>query len=166
MLFRSETVLFDADPQMVSKAKKTHEETMARLAEKGKISGEKAASTLSLIQYASSPGDFADCGLVIEAIVENLDIKQKLFNDLEKIVDQHCILGTNTSSLSVTSIASVCNHPHRVIGIHFFNPAPLMPLVEIIKGLATHPSVEIKTKEIIDALGKSPVLAKIGRAHV
>ena len=97
---------------------------------------------------------------MIEAIVENLDIKQKLFNDLEKIVDQHCILGTNTSSLSVTSIASVCNHPHRVIGIHFFNPAPLMPLVEIIKGLATHPSVEIKTKEIIDALGKSPVLAR------
>ncbi|MCX6274263.1 MAG: 3-hydroxyacyl-CoA dehydrogenase NAD-binding domain-containing protein [Bacteroidetes bacterium] len=155
-----ETLLFDADPQMVSKAKKGHSETMSKLVEKGKISKEVADKTLSHLKYIASPGEFSECGLVIEAIIENLDIKQKLFNDIEKIVDEDCILGTNTSSLSVTSIASVCNKPERVIGIHFFNPAPLMPLVEIVKGVTTIDTTEKKTKEIIDALGKSSVLAK------
>src|SRR5437868_7880702 len=101
--------------------------------------------------------EFSEYGLVIEAIVENLDIKQKLFNDIEKIVEKDCILATNTSSLSVTSIASICNQPERVIGIHFFNPAPLMPLVEIISGLATDKSIEKKTKEIIDGMSKTTV---------
>lgn len=155
-----ETLLFDADPQMVAKAKKGHIETMSKLVEKGKISREIADKTLSQLRYIASPGEFSECGLVIEAIIENLDIKQKIFNDIEKIVDEDCILGTNTSSLSVTSIASVCNRPERVIGIHFFNPAPLMPLVEIVKGITTDPATEKKTKEIIDALGKSSVLAK------
>ena len=155
-----ETLLFDADPQMVSKAKKGHNETMSKLVEKGKISKEIADKTLANLRYIASPGEFSECGLVIEAIIENLDIKQKLFNDIEKIVDEDCILGTNTSSLSVTSIASVCNKPERVIGIHFFNPAPLMPLVEIVKGITTESATEKKTKEIIDALGKSSVLAK------
>ena len=155
-----ETLLLDADPQMVAKAKKGLSETMSKLVEKGKISRVTADKTLSLISYPGAPNDFSDCDLVIEAIVENLDIKRKLFNDLEKIVGEDCILGTNTSSLSVTSIASVCNRPGRVIGIHFFNPAPVMPLVEIIKGIATDPGVEARTKEIIDGLGKKTVLAK------
>lgn len=155
-----ETLLFDADPQMVSKAKKGHSETMSKLVEKGKISREIADKILSQIRYIASPGEFSECGLLIEAIVENKDIKQKLFNDIEKIVDDDCIIGTNTSSLSVTSIASVCNKPERVIGIHFFNPAPLMPLVEIVKGISTSAETEKKTKEIIDALGKASVLAK------
>jgi 3-hydroxybutyryl-CoA dehydrogenase len=128
-----ETLLFDADPQMSSKAKKGHTESMSKLVERGKISKEIADKTLSHLKY---------------------------FNDIEKIVDEDCILGTNTSSLSVTSIASVCNKPERVIGIHFFNPAPIMPLVEIIKGITTNTATEKKTKEIIDALGKSSVLAK------
>lgn len=155
-----ETLLFDADPQMISKARKSHADTMAKLVEKGKITNEKASQVLSSIHYATHPGEFSECGMVIEAIVENLDIKQKLFNDIEKIVDADCILATNTSSLSVTSIASICNKPSRVIGVHFFNPAPLMPLVEIVKGLATDPEVESRTKTLVDAMGKSTVLAK------
>ncbi len=155
-----DTFLFDADPGMISKAKKGHAETMSKLVEKGKITRTEADKILSRIRYASSPGEFSECGLVIEAIVENLDIKQKLFNDIEKIVDKDCILATNTSSLSVTSIASVCNQPERVIGIHFFNPAPVMALVEIVKGIATDPAIERKTKEIIDGMGKTTVLAK------
>ncbi|CAN5648640.1 hypothetical protein BH11BAC1_BH11BAC1_24740 [soil metagenome] len=155
-----ETFLFDADPGMIVKAKKGHTDTMSKLVEKGKITRNNADEILSKIRYASSPGEFSDCGLVIEAIVENLDIKQKLFNDIEKIVDKDCILATNTSSLSVTSIASICNQPERVIGIHFFNPAPIMALVEIVKGIATDPEIEKKTKEIIDGMGKSTVLAK------
>ncbi|MEO8088513.1 MAG: 3-hydroxyacyl-CoA dehydrogenase NAD-binding domain-containing protein [Bacteroidota bacterium] len=155
-----ETFLFDADPGMIVKAKKGHVDTMSKLVEKGKITRIEADQVLSRIKYASSPGEFSDCGLVIEAIVENLDIKQKLFNDIEKIVDKDCILATNTSSLSVTSIASICNRPELVIGIHFFNPAPIMALVEIVKGIATDPETEKKTKEIIDGMGKTTVLAK------
>ena len=155
-----ETLLFDADPGMVSKAKQGHSDTMKKLVEKGKVTRESADKVLASISYAKHPSEFSECDFVIEAIVENLDFKQKLFNDIEKIVDEDCILATNTSSLSVTSIASVCNQPSRVIGIHFFNPAPLMPLVEIVKGLATSTEIAIRTKEMIVGLGKAPVLAK------
>src|SRR5436190_14968754 len=134
-----ETLLFDADPQMAAKAKNSHEQNVAKLVEKGKLTEEDATGILSNIKYASAPHEFEGCGLVIEAIVENLEVKQKVFNDVEKIVDKDCILATNTSSLSVTSIATVCNDPSRVAGIHFFNPAPLMPLVEIVGGIATDP---------------------------
>jgi 3-hydroxybutyryl-CoA dehydrogenase len=155
-----ETLLFDADPQMLSKAKSGYADTMSRLVGKGKITPEAADRLMSLITFAGSPAEFAGCDLVIEAIIENLDIKQKLFNDIEKIVDADCILATNTSSLSVTSIASVCNKPSRVIGVHFFNPAPIMPLVEIVKGLATDSAIETRTMDIIDGMGKTGVLAK------
>ena len=155
-----DTLLYDADPQMIAKAKMSHATTIARLAEKGKITRTEGEKLLSLIQYIPTPNQFSDCDLVIEAIIENLDIKQKLFNDIEKIVDAGCILATNTSSLSVTSIAAVCNKPERVIGMHFFNPAPLMPLVEIVKGLATDPGVENTSKEIISGLGKIAVVAR------
>jgi 3-hydroxybutyryl-CoA dehydrogenase len=155
-----ETLLFDADPKMVSRAKQGHADTMEKLVGKGKISRESADKTLASIAYASHPAEFTGCDFVIEAIVENLDFKQKLFNDIEKIVDEDCILATNTSSLSVTSIAAVCNKPSRVIGIHFFNPAPLMQLVEIVKGIATSGDIEMRTKEMVAALGKVPVLAK------
>ena len=155
-----DTLLFDADPRMVSKAKQGHIDTMGKLVEKSKYTREKADTVLSAIKYATHPNEFSDCDFVIEAIVENLDFKQKLFNDIEKIVREDCILATNTSSLSVTSIASVCNKPSRVIGIHFFNPAPLMPLVEVVKGLATLFDIESRTKDFIEGIGKSPVLAK------
>ena len=155
-----ETLLFDADPRMVSRAKQGHSDTMNKLVEKGKLSRETANQILASITYATHPNEFSECDFVIEAIVENLDFKQKLFNDIEKIVDEDCILATNTSSLSVTSIASVCNNPSRLIGIHFFNPAPLMPLVEIVKGIATADDIEARTKEMIVGLQKIPVLAK------
>jgi 3-hydroxybutyryl-CoA dehydrogenase len=155
-----DTLLFDADPQTVSKARKGHSDIMSKLVEKGKVTGDAADKILASISYASHPNEFSECDFVIEAIVENLDFKQKLFNDIEKIVDEDCILATNTSSLSVTSIASVCNKPSRLIGIHFFNPAPLMPLVEIVRGIETSTDVERRTKEMVEGLGKSPVLAK------
>src|SRR5690349_2112515 len=89
-----ETLLFDADPHMVSKAKQGHNETMAKLVEKGKYTREKADTMLAAITYATHPNEFSECDLVIEAIVENLDIKQKLFNDIEKIVREDCVLAT------------------------------------------------------------------------
>src|SRR5204862_6484942 len=103
----------------------------------------------SRIGYASSINDFNKCGLIFEAIVENLESKQSLFSKLENIVPAACILATNTSSLSVTSIASACTDSGRVIGVHFFNPAPLMPLVEIIRGVETNSTIVEETNQII-----------------
>ena len=103
---------------------------------------------------------FAECGLVIEAIIENLDIKKSVFAQLEKIVSDDCILATNTSSLSIASIAAACEKPERVIGIHFFNPAPLMKLVEIIPAVQTANTVLEKSQILIENWGKLTVLAK------
>ena len=155
-----DVLLYDADPAMTQKAKSGHAGVFNRLVEKGKLSKNEADKVVAAIRYIDSPGEFEGCGLVMEAVVENLDIKQKIFNDIEKIVGRHCVLGTNTSSLSVTSIASVCNDPSRLVGIHFFNPAPLMPLVEIIGGVASRNEVLAEMKALIASWGKTPVMAK------
>jgi 3-hydroxybutyryl-CoA dehydrogenase len=152
--------IYDADPAMTERARNSHSTMFAKLVEKGKISAADATTIQAAIRYAKTPGELEGCGLVIEAIIENLDIKQKLFNDMEKIVDANCVLATNTSSLSVTSIASVCNDPSRVVGIHFFNPAPLMPLVEIVGGIASNQEVLQEMKKLVAGWGKVPVLAK------
>jgi 3-hydroxybutyryl-CoA dehydrogenase len=102
---------------------------------------------------------FADCGLVIEAVVENLEVKRSLFASLEGIVGPNAVLATNTSSLSVTAIASGCARPDRVLGVHFFNPPTVLPLVEIVPGLATDPAVTEHIQALVDAWGKSTVLA-------
>jgi 3-hydroxybutyryl-CoA dehydrogenase len=153
-------ILFDADKSALEKAKANLDSTLKKLAEKGKISGDESKNIFSRIQFASDISEFKNCSLIIEAIVENLEIKQKLFSDLEKIVSADCVLATNTSSLSITSIASACSKPERVIGIHFFNPAPLMLLVEIVKGVATDSQIEKNIKTRIESWKKVCVLAK------
>jgi 3-hydroxybutyryl-CoA dehydrogenase len=153
-------ILFDADKSALEKAKANLDSTLKKLAEKGKLSSDEAKNIFGRIQFASNLADFKNCGLVIEAIVENLEVKQKLFSDLEKMITDDCVLGTNTSSLSITSIASACANPERVIGIHFFNPAPLMPLVEIVKGVATDSQIENEIKSKIESWKKVCVLAK------
>lgn len=153
-------LLFDAFEGAVSHASEERSKQFGRLIEKGKLSKADADRITSSILAPSSLNDLSSCDMVIEAIIENTDIKKKLFADLEKIVSSECILATNTSSLSVASIASACKNQERVIGIHFFNPAPLMPLVEIIPGLATDNNVTDKTKLLIDSWGKTTVVAK------
>jgi 3-hydroxybutyryl-CoA dehydrogenase len=102
--------------------------------------------------------DFKSSALIIEAIVENLDVKHKVFADLESIVSNECILASNTSSLSIASIGSVLKNPSRVIGIHFFNPAPLMPLVEIIPAVQTSDATLATTKALISNWKKVGVI--------
>src|SRR5262245_12673391 len=104
-------ILFDADQKATQRATDSLEKTFAKLVEKGKLTSDKAKEISSRIKYSSSLNDFKDCGLIIEAIVENLEIKQRLFSDLEKIVSPGCVLASNTSSLSITSIASACATP-------------------------------------------------------
>lgn len=144
----------------LEKAKKGHEKIMARLVEKEKITEDEAQAILKRIEYHSSLDQLEHADLVIEAIVENLEVKKNLFKNLEEICSEDCILASNTSSLSIASIASAVEKSDRVLGIHFFNPAPLMPLVEIIPAITTSPENLIKAKEIIDSWGKVSVLAK------
>ena len=155
-----EVVLFDSQKPAVEKAKANLDVTLKRLSEKGKISADDARNIFSRIHFAAGLDEFKSCDLIIEAVIEDLEVKRSLFSALEKIVSAESVLGTNTSSLSVTSIASACEKPGRVIGIHFFNPAPVMPLVEIIKGVTTEPDVEKRIKRKIESWKKVAVLAK------
>ena len=153
-------VLSDTRKEQLEKAKSKLAKIMDRLVEKGKLTEVEATDIQNRISYTTDLNDFEGSGLVIEAIVENLEIKQQVFERIEEIVDENCILATNTSSLSVASIAAACQHADRVIGIHFFNPAPLMPLVEIIPAVQTSKEVTKKSRELIDSWKKVTVLAK------
>ena len=153
-------VLFDTKQEALDAAKMKLGKIMARLVEKGKLNEADAQDLQDRIDYANDMKAFADCGIVIEAIIENLEIKKFVFSNLEDICSNDALLATNTSSLSVASIASACKHPERVIGIHFFNPAPLMPLVEIIPAIQTYPNVTQSARELIDSWKKVTVLAK------
>lgn len=151
-------VLFDANSTAVAKAKTSLGNILAKMAEKGKIAS--AEEMMGRFEFASDINAFKECGLVIEAIVENLDIKKKVFAEAEAIVSNDCILATNTSSLSVTSIAAACKNPGRVIGLHFFNPAPLMALVEVIPAVQTEPAITDTCKQLMADWGKAAVLTK------
>lgn len=151
-------VLFDTNSAALDKAKASLTATLNKLAEKGKIGD--ANTILARFQFATELSAFANCGLIIEAIIENLDIKKKVFADVETVVGENCVLATNTSSLSVTSIAAACKKADRVIGLHFFNPAPLMALVEIIPAVQTDAALVNTCKELITAWGKAPVITK------
>jgi len=132
----------------------------AKMAEKGKLTAEAATAAGTRLIAVGQAADLADAALVVEAIVENLEAKQKLYADLESIVAVDCIFGTNTSSISVTAIGAALKHPERLAGLHFFNPAPLMALVEIVSGLATDRAVADTLFATASAWGKTPVHAK------
>lgn len=153
-------ILHDNNSAQLEKAKSALTTTLNKLAEKGKITADEAKNIIERISFADKLEKFSPCKLVIEAVVENLEVKQKIFSELEMIMSENAVLASNTSSLSITSIASACKHPSRVIGIHFFNPAPLMPLVEIIPGIASDADIVAESKQLIDSWGKITVLAK------
>jgi 3-hydroxybutyryl-CoA dehydrogenase len=154
------TIVFDTNTDAIERAKKNLKTTLLMLVEKQKISELNAKEISENITFSNSINDLKDCNLIIEAIIENLGVKQSVFKELENLVSTSCVLASNTSSLSITSIASACNLPERVIGIHFFNPATLMPLVEIIPGLATDINIAEHCKKLINAWGKVTVMAK------
>lgn len=153
-------ILFDTNAAQLEKAKNDLATTLGKLTEKGKLTAETAQQIQSRFTYATTLDTFAPCALIFEAIIERLDVKQDVFGKLENIVSENCLLASNTSSLSITLIASACKKPERVLGIHFFNPAPLMPLVEIIPGVATDETLLLSAKATIDSWGKTTVLTK------
>ena len=157
-----QVILADVEKAAVQKARDAIAGSLGREVEKARLTSADADAALQRLQITTLPhgiGDFAECGLVVEAIIEGLDAKQSLFRAIESVVSEECVLATNTSSLSVTSIASACFAPRRVIGMHFFNPAPVMPLVEVIPGAQTAPDITSTTRSMAEGWGKVTVLA-------
>jgi 3-hydroxybutyryl-CoA dehydrogenase len=152
--------LYDTQPEAVQKARDAVFEQWDKMQEKGRLTAEAVTSHKSRLLAASSLQDLAACNLVIEAIVERLDIKQKLFAELEGVVQADCVLVTNTSSLSVTAIAAALKRPAQFAGYHFFNPVPLMKVVEVIAGLKTDPAVCLQLTAFAKAMGHTPVQAQ------
>ncbi len=153
-------ILYDTNAAALDKSRSQLDVTLSRLVEKEKISASEKSRIESSIFYANSLSDLAASDLIIEAIVENLEVKKNLFRELESLVSDACILASNTSSLSIASIASACANPGRVVGIHFFNPAPLMQLVEVIPAVQTNVDVLDKTVSIIASWKKTVAVAK------
>ena len=131
-----------------------------KLTDKDKMTADAATAAAGRVRPTTDMADFADCDLVIEAIVEDLAVKQRVFRQVEDIVGENCILASNTSSLALTAIAAVCRRPARFVGIHFFNPAPVMKLVEIVPALQTRVGLALEVKELVAGWGKLPVLAQ------
>jgi 3-hydroxybutyryl-CoA dehydrogenase len=156
----NEVILMDLSSDVLNKAKLSISNQLEKSIEKGKMTSGQKDSIESNIHIATTMEALADADLVIEAIVERLDIKQKLFADLDAQLPSSVILASNTSSLSITSIAAVCKHPERVVGLHFFNPATLMPLVEIIPAIQTNIELPSKLKDLMVEWKKTPVIAK------
>ncbi|MBW2962361.1 3-hydroxyacyl-CoA dehydrogenase NAD-binding domain-containing protein [Mesonia aestuariivivens] len=152
--------VYDTSQEALTTSEDKLNEVLLRLIEKERIDDAEKNRIQGNISYVASIQDLADADLTIEAIIENLEVKQKVFRELEACQTKDAIIASNTSSLSIASIASALENPERVIGIHFFNPAPLMPLVEIIPAVQTSTTVKEKVVKIISDWKKVGVLAK------
>ena len=152
--------LYDKNKSVSEQAIKKLEKVLLRLIEKGKINSIKKDSILSNIKIVESLESMKDADLIIEAIVENSAAKKEIFSQIESIVSGDCVLATNTSSISITSLASCLKNPIRFLGIHFFNPAPVMPLVEIIPALQTNNNIVKEIHQLLLNWNKKPVVAK------
>jgi len=152
--------VYDAQAGAAARAKEAIAKALAGVVAKGRLAQGDADAALARIEIVDSTAAFKDCHLVVEAIVEELGAKRKLFGELEAIVAEDCLLATNTSSLSVTAIATGCKQPGRVAGFHFFNPVPLMKVVEIVDGLLTAPWAGEALTALAVRFGHRPVRAK------
>ncbi len=155
-----EVVIFDAFEGALIKGCNLIEANLNRLVERKKMDDVTAKIIFGRIKFCDNLDAFTDCELVIEAIVEDLELKKSSFQQLESVVNHDCILASNTSSLSLTAIAAACKNPNRVVGIHFFNPAPIMELVEIIPAIQTNKLIVTKVKNVIQNWGKIVVEAR------
>jgi 3-hydroxybutyryl-CoA dehydrogenase len=153
------TILFDINEVMLQKAQVSIQNSLDFLCNKGKITAQEQGETLARITYIHQIAELK-ADLIIEAIIENLEIKHQFFQQVAEINAKDCILASNTSSIPITQIAAKVPNPERFLGIHFFNPAPIMKLVEIISGVQTNPNIANTCKELIASMGKTCVMAK------
>jgi 3-hydroxybutyryl-CoA dehydrogenase len=153
------TILFDINEVMLQKAQVSIQNSLDFLCSKGKITAQEQGETLARITYIHQIAELK-ADLIIEAIIENLEIKHQFFQQVAEINAKDCILASNTSSIPITQIAAKVPNPERFLGIHFFNPAPIMKLVEIISGVQTNPNIANTCNELIASMGKTCVMAK------
>ena len=154
------TLVYDAQPGAAAKAKESIGQSLGKLAEKGRLQASAVAATLQRIEVAPALNALAPCHVVVEAIVEDLHAKKQLFASLESVVGEDCILASNTSSLSVTAMAAACKRPARVAGYHFFNPVPVLKIVEVVAGVRTEPWVAEALSALARRFGHVPVRCK------
>lgn len=152
-----EVIVRDIKDEFVQRGLNGINKSLSKMVEKGKMTEEAKNEVLGRLKGTVELKDAADCDLVVEAAVEIMDIKKQIFKELGEICKPETILASNTSSLSITEIATATNRPDKVIGMHFFNPAPVMKLVEVIRGIATSDECFNAVKELAVAIGKEPV---------
>ena len=155
-----QVVVSEINDELLKRGLAFIEKTLARSVEKGKLSHEDKDAITSRLKGTTSTKDFADCDLMIEAAIENLDLKKKIFAELDGICPKRAILATNTSCLSIIEMAVVTKRPDKVLGLHFFNPAPIMKLLEIVKTIATSDEVVKTSRKFGESLGKTNVIAQ------
>jgi 3-hydroxybutyryl-CoA dehydrogenase len=155
-----EVVLIDLNDELLKKAVSRVNKNLSRLTQKEKIDEAMQRQILSRIKTSTNLDDLADSDLVIEAVSENIDIKKQLFEKLDTVLKKDCIIASNTSTLPIIQLATITSRPDKVVGIHFFNPAPVMKLVEIIKTLATSKQTVKEAEEFTLSLEKDPVVTK------
>lgn len=152
------TIVREVSQELLDKGFKSIEKSLSKLVEKGNLSAEQKSQTLGRLKPTTNLNDFADCDLVIEAIVENLGCKRELFAELDKIVKPEAVFASNTSSISITEMMTATHRSPRFLGLHFFNPVPLMKLVEVVKTVATDPAVVEMGIEYGRRVGKTPIV--------
>ena len=161
-----QTLLVDIDPAAVERGLAGIDKSLSRLVAKERLSEADKAATLGRLETATTLDALADCDLVVEAVVEKLEVKLSVFEQLDGICRDEAILATNTSSISITRIAAATNRPQQVIGMHFMNPVPIMKLVEVIRGLATDQATFDAVEAAAKAMGKIPVEVHDGPGFV
>jgi 3-hydroxybutyryl-CoA dehydrogenase len=151
------TVMLDVQEDALARGRETMEGDLERRVERGRLSEDERREALGRVSTTTSLEACADAPLVVEAVIEDLEVKRRVFADLEAVVGRETVLATNTSSLSVAGIAAATERPERVVGMHFFNPVPAMRLVEIVSGPSTDASAARRAEEVAERLGKTPI---------
>ncbi len=153
-----EVVLVDVEQRFLDRGLGTIRSSLNKLVEKERMTADAAAAALARVKTSLELGAVNPCGLVVEAVIENLDVKRELFQKLDQVCEAQAILATNTSTISVTELAGATKRPTRVLGMHFMNPVPLMQLVEVVRALTTDEAVVAEIVELTKRLGKTPIV--------
>jgi 3-hydroxybutyryl-CoA dehydrogenase len=155
-----ETIVRDISDPVIAKTRSGIEKVLAKGIERGKVTPEQRDAALSKLRFTTELAELADCDIIIEAVVEDLEMKNAMWKDLNEICNPDAIFASNTSSLTIAAMAAACGRPDRMLGLHFFNPVPLMKLVEVVRTITTSDETAETAFEFARKLGKEPIRAK------
>ncbi|NLG61743.1 MAG: 3-hydroxyacyl-CoA dehydrogenase family protein [Candidatus Cloacimonetes bacterium] len=155
-----DTTVREVNDELAQKGRAAIEKSLGRAVEKGKLEASARDEILGRITMTTQLADLKDCDLIIEAVTENLDTKNEMFRELDTVCPEHTIFASNTSSLTIAAMAAATNRPHRFVGMHFFNPVPVMKLVEVVRSIATDADAFRVAYDFASSLGKTPIEAK------